>query len=368
MASINGDIPIQGLAIKMRYRQLFIALVVLLLARGVQALAPQPNSVFVRIADIGAGLCCVIQINDGDETHYLIYDAGPPDNGGAPSFKAIKDIIPVGSTVDLMVLSHSDADHIAAVNEICDAYKVRRVLRTGDQRTSKTWQTAMAAIAKEVETDGCVDLNLATTEFPFGATYQFGDAYATFVYGRSAPKSTWVPDLSSGEKNNCISIVMRLSYDGQSILFTGDTVGRHILSPEKFSAFSEADMVRNSEIIPIKSDVIIAPHHGADNCSSADFIRAVRPRYVVFSCGSHFHHPRNATVQRYRKFAGVRSSRFFRTDRGDDEGKDKPGEEDWTGGNGKYTNDVEGRDAVDILIEKKEGRKKGKLTVAYQNP
>ncbi|MCC6545733.1 MBL fold metallo-hydrolase [Candidatus Sumerlaeota bacterium] len=340
----------------------------LFVAHVASALAPQPDSAFVRIADIGAGLCCVVAINDGGVVRYMIYDAGMWTDEGKPSFQAIRDIIPEGSEVELMVLSHSDADHISAVDEICAAYRIKRVLRTGDQRTSKSWKVAMDSIANEVETDHCVDLNLATTEFPFGATYQFGDAYVTFVYGLSEPKPEWVPNMSNAEKNNAISIVVRLVYDGRAVLFTGDTVGRHILAPHEYTDFAEADMVAQSDIIPIRSDVIIAPHHGADNGSSAGFIKAVKPRYVVFSCGDHYHHPRNAVVQRYRKDAGVREKNFFRTDRGDDEGDDQPGEEDWTGGHGKYSDNVEGRDAVDILIQKKPGRKKGKLTVAYQNP
>ena len=40
------------------------------------ALEPNASDIFVRVVDVGAGLCCVIQIKDGDERHYVVYDAG----------------------------------------------------------------------------------------------------------------------------------------------------------------------------------------------------------------------------------------------------------------------------------------------------
>ena len=37
------------------------------------ALEPEDGAVFVRVVDVGAGLCCVVKM-PGD--HYMIYDAG----------------------------------------------------------------------------------------------------------------------------------------------------------------------------------------------------------------------------------------------------------------------------------------------------
>ena len=74
----------------------------------------------------------------------------------AQSYNKIQEIIPLGSNIELMVLSHSDSDHLGAVDEICAAYNVRRVLRAGHQRTSGTWNNANNAIELEQNNHNCV--------------------------------------------------------------------------------------------------------------------------------------------------------------------------------------------------------------------
>lgn len=93
------------------------------------------------------------------------------------------------------------------------------------------------------------------------------------------------------------------------MLFTGDAVGRHIgdadvLATEKF-------MVDNATVIPIDSDVLIAPH----------FIRAVSPKYVIFASDSRHKHPRAVAAERYLK-AGIPVENLFRIDLGDHEDDD----------------------------------------------
>ena len=74
---------------------------------------------------------------------------------------------------------------------------------------------------------------------------------------------------------------MRLEYKGFSVLFTGDAVGRHEGVPQTASPIAtEAYLIANQAQWPIKSDVMIAPHHGSDDGSSLDFIKSVAPRYL----------------------------------------------------------------------------------------
>ena len=76
-----------------------------------------------------------------------------------------------------MVLSHSDSDHLAAVDELFAAYTVKKVLRTGLERTdSRTWREANNAIRNATDT---LEINLKDAEFPIGATYQFGETQTT---------------------------------------------------------------------------------------------------------------------------------------------------------------------------------------------
>ena len=98
---------------------------------AVAATPPGPNDVYVRVVDVGPGLCCVIKLPG---PKYVIYDAGLPAGEGVTAFAGIQKVIPADSDIELMVVSHSDGDHLGAVEKICDAYHVKRVLRSGFRR------------------------------------------------------------------------------------------------------------------------------------------------------------------------------------------------------------------------------------------
>ena len=116
-------------------------------------------------------------------------------------------------------------------------------------------------------------------------------------------------------------------------------------------------MLDEREAIPIDSDVLIAPHHGADNASTKAFIEAVTPDFVIFSAGHAFEHPRKSTAERYIA-AGVPAKRLLRTDWGDDEGGDE-----WAEGRVAGQKDKLGDDDVDIII-----RADSKVEVDYHDP
>ncbi len=333
-----------------------IILLILVLPTVSLALEIEPDAVFVRVVDSGAGLATVMRL-PGD--HYIIYDAGHWSGEGSRSFNAFAEVIPDGAEIDLLVLSHSDADHLGAVGRIFDndQWTVKTVIRTGLERLgSNTWVRANNAITAASDAGATLDINLRDVEFPMGSTYRFGDAYITMVSGFYAPPEDW--DIQGGptgsEFRNAGSIVIRLYFAGRSILFTGDAVGRHIDDPADSMIASERFMVENSEVIPIDADVLIAPHHGADNGSSTRFIIAISPQWVIFSAGHSHHHPRSETAQRYLD-NGVALDHMFRTDLGDNEGGDE-----WDHGSNTVGGDVLERDNVDILI-----RPGGQILVDY---
>lgn len=264
-----------------------LLLIVVLLSAFVSssgALDHNPDDVYVRVVDVGAGLFCVVAMPD---EHYMIYHAGYGNN----AVNDIAEIIPSNSRIDLMVLSHTDADHLGAVREICDIYDIDSIVHSGMVRTSATWRESDAAIrAEPTGSNGCKDIYLSQVEFPAGATYRLGDFFVTMICGFGEPPA----DLQlsgSGEQNNAGSIVIRLQYRGRSILFCGDAVGRHDGGPQNQCIATEKFMVDMSPAIPIMSDVLIAPHHGGDNGSTEAFTDQVDPKYVIFSAGHRCRHP-----------------------------------------------------------------------------
>ena len=332
-----------------KLRLLFVGLI---LTSTAYALQPGTEDVFARVVDTGPALCCVVRIPGG---HYFIYDAGHYLNQ-AQTFRKVTEIIPPRSAVDLLVLSHSDADHLGLVDEICNTYAVKRVIWSGWERDTATWRTASQAIRNEAATGACAVLDLCAAVLPRGQVYTLGAARVQMISGFCHPPSQW-PLITDAERYNAGSIVCRLTYQGHAILFPGDEVGRHNGQAADTAIATEAYMIAGAGQIPLVSDVLIAPHHGADNASSTPFIRAVSPRFVIFSAGHEYRHPRATTARRYLN-AGVALRNMYRTDFGDDEGPDE-----WSFGRVPGPADPVGDDDVDIAL-----RQSGEVGVEYRDP
>ena len=150
---------------------------------------------------------------------------------------------------------------------------------------------------------------------------------------------------TASERRNAISIVVKLEFEGKSILFTGDTVGRRLSDPDDACKDAEKIMVDRNDDYPLKADVLIAPHHGGNNGSSKCFLEAVLPKFVVFSAGHEYGHPSKGTAKRAQN-AGVRKSNIFRTDRGDDEDSIF----EWKEGSVDGCKDGRGDDDVEIVL------------------
>ena len=319
-----------------------LALVVYVCTVNASVIA-QTDEVYIRVIDVGPGLACIVKLPDN---HYMVYDAGHWNTDSLVQ-EVAHELIPEDEEIDLMVLSHSDSDHLGAADEILDDYDVLRVIRSGLNRSTGTWGDADRAIKKEVDAGICTEINLMWAEFPPGATYRFGDAFVTFVCGWGEPSDDWNL-INQGERRNAGSIVIRIVYGEHSVLFCGDAVGRHIGRPDNECIATENAMIEMSPVVPIDSDILIAPHHGADNGSSSKFIKAVSPEFVIFSAGHDHNHPTQAAADRYLA-NGVALAKMFRTDLGDDERK--PGDPDfeWTHGRVAGHSDKT-RDGDDIEI------------------
>ena len=92
-------------------------------------------------------------------------------------------------------------------------------------------------------------------------------------------------------KSNAMSCVLRVSSPGSgSLLLTGD------IEREQEAALVVAGT-------PLRTDVLIVPHHGSKTSSSAAFLDAVRPRIAIFQAGyrNRFGHPAPPVLARYRE-------------------------------------------------------------------
>lgn len=294
----------------------------------------QEDGFLLRIVDVGAGLCTITRVPADDGFRYMVFDAGDqfPFTAGR-CVEAAEEVIG-NHPVDVLIVCHPDADHIADADDILESFSVRKVIRTGLDSGSAAWDRFDDAVDNE---PGVTVLNLADQPLVPGTEIELGDGTLTLVAGwhQWEAEEDGEHTLSNGELRNVISIVARLDYGDRSILFTGDTIGRPIDGDDDICAHAEAEMVRRHAAgeVSLRSNVVIAPHHGGDNGSSSCFVEAafgtsanrVWPRWVIFAAGHDHHHPRVETVNRYRQFGGIGDGFLFRTDRGDIE----EGESHW---------------------------------------
>lgn len=323
----------------------FMFALVFLLFSAFQASA----EVRTRIIDTGPGLATVTRFPDGS---IMVFDTGHWTYQGKV-FREFQDFIG-DDDIDLLVVSHGDGDHLSATDELFQEYRIHRVLRTGQERDGTNWKNHDKAIRDAAAVGSTHDMNLAEVQVPHGTTFRFGAATVTYLAGFHEPPASW--GLTDGEYLNGNSIVLRVSYRGRAILFTGDAVGRKERSAQNSPAIAtEKFLISNAAIRPIDSDVLIAAHHGGDDASSEQFINEVTPAWVIFSAGHKHGHPMASTAERFID-AGISPECLLRTDRGDNEGG-----AEWSYGS-TGVRDIVGDDSIDIVVSSS-----GSVSVKYSD-
>lgn len=303
-----------------------------------QETAPTGAVVDIRILDVGAGHCALIKL-PGDK--YVIFDAGSDKTlDGNRTLAQIKEYIPAGSVIELFVLSHTDADHINGAEQVIRDYQVKKLLWTGYDRSMLGGNRTVAlnrlhAIIPQRQQMENINLHERDSSLVPGDHFNIGSARFTFLCGFGEPPADWT-GLDDAEKLNGVSIVMKLSFAGNSILFTGDAVGRHRDDEEDALLATESFLVEHAAA-HLPSTIVLAPHHGAKNGSSTSFVQHVNPETVIFPAGHEHRHPTKRTAELYLQF--TTSDRMFRTDRGDDEGADEWNFGRCTGCRDRYNDD-----------------------------
>lgn len=223
--------------------------------------------------NVGQGLSVLIQ-SDG---HNMLYDGG----NRAHSSYVVSYLQQHGiDSLDYMVASHYDEDHIAGLVGVLNTTPVSSILCPDYQEDSKIYKS----FVKGEETSG------AQIDHPdAGEEYLLGDA-----------KIEVLQDDPSLEEANNKSIAVKVSYGTFSMLLTGDTEQE-----------AEEEMIRSGQ--DLHADLYVAGHHGSSSSSSQDFLTAVDPSYVWISCGADnsYGHPHKETMEKFEK-DGIQ---MFRTDR-----------------------------------------------------
>ena len=231
----------------------------------------------LTVLDVGQGDALLIETPAGQR---ILIDGGP---SGRAVTQALGEELPFWErTLDLVVLTHPQEDHLAGLIEVVERYDVRAVLATPAEADTATYREWRDLIERE---------GMPYTVARPGGRIDLGEGAVLLILGPGADA------LASSEPNDA-SLVLRLVWDDISFLLTGD-----------IEADGEEALLASN--VELASTVLKAPHHGSATSSSAAFVRAVRPALAVVSVGegNPFGHPSAAVLER------LGTPLVFRTDR-----------------------------------------------------
>jgi len=239
--------------------------------------------------------------------------------------------------VDLIVISHPDYDHFAGLAKVLEDYVVRQVWSTGydSQELSGSWRKLVRQLAEDPDT---LFVSPLGSFFELGSVIRVDDAgtydkaddtVLTIVNTQERlPKNAYgnqERSLNESQRRNSASIVLRLDYGENSILFTGDTNGREKGSADAAHDDQEKFMVDNNNNpnnvlhLSLDVDILKVAHHGSDGSSSLEFLKAVSPVWAVITAGFPHGHPHDGPIRRLKHpDVGLTDDKILRTDAGDD--------------------------------------------------
>jgi len=209
------------------------------------------------VTDVGHGCGILVRSPAG---RCLLYDAG---RLGAPGTarRAISSLLwsEGVSRVDVVVVSHADADHFNALPELLERFSIGMVVVP-----ASLLRSASPAVVHLLERIEEADVPVMTAAA--------GDAFALDPLCRVRVLHPYRGATVVHASDNESSIVLAVEAAGRRVLLTGDLEGPAL-----------ARFVRESQG---HCDVLVAPHHGSRTSLPADIATATRPACVAVSGGA----------------------------------------------------------------------------------
>ncbi len=265
------------------YKKLVIGIIAVLVCFNVLAwaavLKTSAQSLKVVFFDVGQGDSIFIET---PKTTQILIDGGP----NSKVLEKLNEQMPFfDRSLDMIILTHPDADHLAGLVEVLKSYKANFVAWTGVSSSRPEFQEFLA----EINQGNAQKLFLAE-----GEKIIIGkDVYFEVLAPLENFQGREVSDFNSS------SLVLKMVYGKSTFLFTGD-------SPQSI----EWQLVEEGK--DISSQVLKVSHHGSDSSTSDIFLQAVDPEIAVISVGekNRYGHPAAEILERLEKY-GIK---IMRTD------------------------------------------------------
>lgn len=219
---------------------------------------PAPGTAWFTLLDVGQGLAAVVQT----ARHTLVYDTGPRFSAGFDTGSAV--VAPFLAArgirrVDMLIVSHADNDHSGGARALDRLLPVYRMLTSVPQQMD--WRRSHRCQA--------------------GQQWDWDGVTFRMLH----------PDAVKDVAENDASCVLQIrTPDGTRLLLPGDV-----------EAAAERRLVARYGAA-LRSEILVAPHHGSRTSSTPAFTAAVAPTYVLFPVGyrNRYGFPNPRVQERYR--------------------------------------------------------------------
>jgi competence protein ComEC len=217
---------------------------------------PADGAFRATFLDVGQGLAVVVETR----SHVLLYDTGPRYSEQFDAGTAV--VVPFlharGITsLDALVISHGDNDHIGGLTAVREAVAVDRALSSVPQRVAG----ASACRA--------------------GQAWEWDEVRFLVLH----------PTHEVPAPGNNASCVLKISGRHGRLLLTAD-----------IESAVETELLRRSPS-RLDTDVLLVPHQGSATSSTPGFLAATAPRLAVVASGyrNPYGHPAEGVLRRYRE-------------------------------------------------------------------
>src|SRR3989344_3248280 len=240
----------------------------------------------VTFFDVGQGDAAFIET---PERQQILIDGGP---SSVILEKLGKEMPFWDRTIDWIILTHPEKDHLAGLLEVLKSYKVENILWTGVVRDTAEFTEWQKLIKEEGAKIFIAEAGVRILGGPTSLQI-WGGADLGVLYPFESLEGKEMKD------SNDTSIIVKLIFGKISFLFTGDA-----------SQSVERRLVLGLAKHNLDAEVLKVGHHGSKTSTSGEFVEAVSPEIAVISAGRNnsYGHPHQEVLD---NLAGVN---IFRTD------------------------------------------------------
>lgn len=257
---------------------LFLVLLLLIITSFFIFFNPEESPILqVHFIDVDQGDSILIQTPNRQN---ILIDGGEENQG--PYLKGYLEDHGV-KHLDMVIGTHPHADHIGGLPFILSHFSTEIVYLPPVAHTTGAFEELLTTLERE---------NITLKKIPSPEQIAFEEnLFLEFL----SPHRDYQNALNNW------SIVLKLTYENHSFLFTGD-----------IESAAEANLIQDYPANILSADVLKVPHHGSSSSAGMKFLEVVRPSISIISSGKEnpYGHPHKDTLDRLYRISSV----LYRTD------------------------------------------------------